>query len=635
MTKKTKIKIYAAFIFVVLFAGLLAFLLSGGNLQLLKSVFRDDITAEEAQATLSELGWRGYITFGALSMLQVVFTFLPAEPAQVVSGISFGFWTGSLVCTIGVFVGNTIMYILYKIYGEKLTEYFQTNAEFDFDSARKSNKVALIVFILYFLPAIPYGLICLFAASLNIKYPKYILLTVLGSIPSIFIGVGLGHMAMSLSWILSLIVFAVLVTLLLLLFKFRSKVFKKVNEFMKAKEKKNEVKEASSAFWATLAFGSRFVFDGKIKPRFKNNVGQLERPSIVLCNHGSFIDFVYAGRILRKEKPHFVAARLYFYHKKLGKLMRKMGCIPKSMFTADMENLKNCMRVLSHKKVLAMMPEARLSTVGQFEDIQDTTYKFIQKANVAVYTLKLKGDYLADPKWGDGARRGSIVEIELTPLFSAGEVGEIPIKELKNRIEQALYYDEFNWLNENKEVKYRRKTLAEGLENILYICPNCGGRYAMNTKNHDIFCEKCAAKWSIDDRYAFVGKNPFENFAVWYAWQREETKKQILQTEGYKLESKVELRHASADGKHLTRRAGEGVCTLDKTGLLYCGSEDGQEIEKFFPLSQIYRLLFGAGEDFEIYEGKEIWYFRPEEKRSCVEWYVVSELLKELYDDEK
>lgn len=82
----------------------------------------------------------------------------------------------------------------------------------------------------------------------------------------------------------------------------------------------------------------------------------------------------------------------------------------------------------------------------------------------------------------------------------------------------------------------------------------------------------------------------------------------------------------------MTRLAGEGVCVLDKTGLTYKGTDDGVEIEKFFPLSQIYRLLFGAGEDFEIYEGKEIWYFQPEERRSCVAWYVVSGLLKGTYE---
>ena len=632
MAKKTKVKLYTALIFVVLFIGLAFLLLSGNNLRIIKSVFRDDLTAEEAQDALAELGWRGYITFGALSMLQVVCTFMPAEPTQVVSGITFGFWKGSLVCLAGVFAGNTILYILYKIYGDKLTKYFQTKAEFDFDVARKSSKVVMIILILYFLPAIPYGIICLFAASLNIKYPKYILVTMIGSIPSEVMGVGLGHMAMSFSWILSLIVFVVLILLLAILFIYRSALFKKLNEYIK--EKQAAVKESSSLLWGTLAFGSKLAYDGKIKPTFKNNVGKLERPSIVLCNHGSFIDFVYAGRMLRKEKPHFVTARLYSYHKKLYKIMKKVGCIPKSMFSADLENAKGCMRVLGHGKVLALLPEARLSTVGKFEDIQPSTYKFLKRANVPLYIINLRGDYLANPKWGDGARKGGFVEIELNHLLSAQEVAEMSLDELQTRVEAAISYDEFAWLETKPDIKYRKKTLAEGLQNILYICPNCGGRYALNTKNHDIFCEKCGEKWSIDDRYAFVEEKPFKNFADWYAWQVEETKKEIINSEDYRLESKVELRHGSKDGKSFTRHAGEGVCTLTKAGLRYCGSEDGQEIEKFFPLSQIYRLLFGAGENFEIYEGKEIWYFRPEEKRSCVTWYVVSGLLKELYDKE-
>ena len=125
-----------------------------------------------------------------------------------------------------------------------------------------------------------------------------------------------------------------------------------------------------------------------------------------------------------------------------------------------------------------------------------------------------------------------------------------------------------------------------------------------------------------------MDEKPFKNFAKWYEWQVQETQKLAL-AEGYKLQSKVELRHSSIDGKSFTRHAGEGECTLDKTGLTYKGTKDGEEIEKFFPMSQIYRLLFGAGEDFEIYEGKEIWYFRPENRRSCVEWYVASGILKE------
>ncbi|MBE7091204.1 MAG: hypothetical protein E7363_04745 [Clostridiales bacterium] len=631
MTKVAKLKIFTAVFLLLFLGGLTAILLSGETLHILKSVFSNNVSAEEAQAMLFEIGWRGYVTLGLLSMLQVVFTFLPAEPAQVVSGITFGFWWGSLICFSGVVLGNTIIYVLYKIYGNKLTQYFQTNAEFDFDAARKSKRVALIILILYFLPAIPYGIICLFAATLNIKYPKYIVLTATGALPSIFIGVGLGHMAMSLSWILSLVVFLVLVLLLIILFKNRSKLFKKLNAFM---QKKNAtLKKPSKFVWNTAICCSRAYFGGKIKVKFNNTVGRIQGPAIVLCNHGSFIDFVYAGTLLKKERPHFITARLYSYHKTLGKLIRKVGCIPKSMFSADLESTKQCMRVLSSGRVLAMMPEARLSTVGRFEDIQPSTYKFIQRANVPVYTIMCRGDYLANPKWGDGARRGSVVNVTLAPLFKEGETATLTLAELQARVEQALYYDEFAWLENNPHITYRKKTIAEGLENILYRCPACGEMHCIKTQKDTVFCEKCGAKWQMNGRYAFTEEKPFKNFAEWYDWQVEKTRKEITEKTEYLLQSKVELRHASVDGKSLTRHAGEGICSFSKEGLRYTGTEDGKEIEKFFPLSQIYRLLFGAGQDFEIYEGKEIWFFVPEDKRSCVLWYVVSGILKELYGE--
>jgi hypothetical protein len=50
-------------------------------------------------------------------------------------------------------------------------------------------------------------------------------------------------------------------------------------------------------------------------------------------------------------------------------------------------------------------------------------------------------------------------------------------------------------------------------------------------------------------------------------------------------------------------------------------------------MQDIYRLLFGSGEDFEIYEGTEIWYFVPTNLRSCIAWYIASGLFKELYSE--
>ena len=104
-------------------------------------------------------------------------------------------------------------------------------------------------------------------------------------------------------------------------------------------------------------------------------------------------------------------------------MLRTVGAFPKSMFATDLENAKNCLTVLRENRILAMMPEARLSTAGRFEDIQESTYSFIKKAGVNVYTVKICGDYFADPKWGKGFRRGSVVEAHRACGTEGGSLG--------------------------------------------------------------------------------------------------------------------------------------------------------------------------------------------------------------------
>ena len=82
-----------------------------------------------------------------------------------------------------------------------------------------------------------------------------------------------------------------------------------------------------------------------------------------------------------------------------------------------------------------------------------------------------------------------------------------------------------------------------------------------------------------------------------------------------------------SDGSSLTRHGGWGSCTLNRDGLTYSGTKDGETVELRFSLRKIYRLLFGAGVNFEVYDGTRILFFVPEEKRSAVDWYMASRIL--------
>ena len=211
----------------------------------------------------------------------------------------------------------------------------------------------------------------------------------------------------------------------------------------------------------------------------------------------------------------------------------------------------------------------------------------------------------------------------------------LSIEELQKGIEERLAYDEFAWLATRPEIRYKCRRMAVGLENVLHTCPICGAKHAITTKKDKVYCEHCGYLTSIDARYAFTGDFCFENLTQWYDWQKNLVAEEIAANADYALTSKVELRLPST-GKGLTRFGGNGVCTLNRDGLTYIGTKDGEEVELHFSLRRIYRLLFGAGKNFEIYDGTQILYFVPEEKRSAVDWYMASMILHdEVVGDER
>ena len=626
---QTKQKLLTVIGVAIILALLALLALSGGNLDLLKNIFSKELSNEELGEQLEELGWRGHLAITILAALQVTCTVLPAEPIQVLAGFTFGFPVGLVCCMIGVVLGNTVIYLLQKSFGDRVRGFFVKKLDLNFDKIAASGNAVLVIFILYFLPVIPYGMICFLAACMGMSYKRYIAVTGIASIPTVCIGVSLGYMAIMTSWIVSVCVFGALFVVAAFIFWKQAALVAWLNRFAEksAMKSKNSVQKVNGFVMTLVYYGARFyLLLCGVKIKTVNKIGKPENPSIVLCNHGSFIDFIYAAVLLRKYKPHFIVARLYFYHNILRWLLRQVGAFPKSMFAMDIENAKNCLTVLKNNEILAMMPEARLSTTGRFEDIQESTYSFIKKSGVNVYTIKINGDYLADPKWGRGFRRGSVVEAELDILYTAEEVKNLSLEEMKQGIEGMLSYDEFRWLEQHPDLHYCSSRMAEGLENILTTCPICGKEHTITTKGNRISCETCGYLTSLNDRYGFDDDFRFRDLTQWYDWQKALLQKEIRGNEDYTLFSTVELR-LPGNGKGLTRHGGDGSCTLSRQGLTYIGTKDGEEVEIHFSLQRIYRLLFGAGENFEIYDGTEILYFVPEEKRSAVQWYMASMIL--------
>jgi len=219
-----------------------------------------------------------------------------------------------------------------------------------------------------------------------------------------------------------------------------------------------------------------------------------------------------------------------------------------------------------------------------------------------------------------------VVEAELDILYTAEQVKDLSLEQLKQGIEQRLTYDEFQWLQQRPQLHYRSRRMAEGLENILTVCPVCGRKHTITTKKDKVFCEYCGYLTTLNDRYGFDDSFRFADLTQWYDWQTALLEAEIAENENFSLSANVELR-LPGTGNSLTRHGGHGVCTLNRDGLTYAGTKDSETVELHFSLQRIYRLLFGAGVNFEIYDGTQILFFVPEEKRSAVDWYLASRIL--------
>ena len=105
-------------------------------------------SADEDWQEIFDFGAEGMLGISLLSMFQTILLFIPAEPIQVLAGLSYGFGYGVILCLIGVFVGNTVIFGLYKIFGERLDHFFTKRIHLDFESARHHGRIAVIVFTL-------------------------------------------------------------------------------------------------------------------------------------------------------------------------------------------------------------------------------------------------------------------------------------------------------------------------------------------------------------------------------------------------------------------------------------------------------------------------------------------------------
>lgn len=368
---------------------------------------------------------------------------------------------------------------------------------------------------------------------------------------------------------------------------------------------------AQGASWLV----SRLIFRVKYK---RNHLKYAKGPYVVIANHQAALDFV--NLITATSRPMtFVISQSFFSTLPIRGFIEKMGVIPKQQFQTTATDLKKMKREIDAGRSVAIYPAGLMCEDGLTTPIPTATYKLLKWLGVDVYMARTRGAYHVMPKWGKGFRPGRTY-MDIYKLFDAKELAQMPLEIVRERTEEALEFDAYR--EQEKDRSRHMGQSIQGLENVLYRCPHCGGAYTITTPDKETFlCTACG----------FTAKS--DPYGLLECPAEQETKVRYISDWSLQIQQQMErelrsgkLQRLSCATQILTvhpkkpkfQLTGSGTLTLENGILTLEGENDAQPIFIRAEAAAFPILPFSPGKHLEVQDGNQIYRCRLSDGRQVM-----------------
>lgn len=265
-------------------------------------------------------------------------------------------------------------------------------------------------------------------------------------------------------------------------------------------------------------------------------------PAFFLMNHSSFIDLEIAATVMYPKPFNIVATTDAFFGKDW--LMRQIGCIPTKKFCTDTALVRDILHTVKKlKSNVIMFPEAGYTLDGTTTTLSDTIGKCVKMLGIPLIMIKTYGAFSRDPLYNNLQRRKVKVSATVEYLLSADEIKEMPAEEITRIVFEQFSFDSFRWQKENG-VRITEPFRADGLERLLYKCPECKCEKEMLGSGTHLTCHACGARYELSELGELIAvedtDESFTHVPDWYKWEREEVRKEI-EAGTYSLDTPVDI----------------------------------------------------------------------------------------------
>ncbi|MBR2880058.1 MAG: 1-acyl-sn-glycerol-3-phosphate acyltransferase, partial [Oscillospiraceae bacterium] len=242
---------------------------------------------------------------------------------------------------------------------------------------------------------------------------------------------------------------------------------------------------------------------------------------IVLSNHTTDFDPLFVALSFPKQM-YFVASEHIARWKNAFKfirfgfdpIMRYKGSVAASTVMEVLRRVRDGNRV-------CIFAEGVRSWDGRTSPILPATGKMVKSARCGLVTYKITGGYFASPMWseGNGTRRGA-VRGSVVNVYTAEQLAAMSADEVNELIRRDLHEDAYARQLEAPK-KFKGKNLAVRMENLLFICPECGAVDSFTSEGGHVSCTACSHSFGYDE-YGMLSDSRFKTVLELSDWQKSE-----------------------------------------------------------------------------------------------------------------
>lgn len=172
------------------------------------------LSTEEGRAGLERLVDSNFLlgvcVYMFLQVLQVLVALIPGGVIQILGGVLFGNFWGTVLCSLGILAGSAIAFFMVRRFGMPVVEAFIDRKGIKkFEFLNDTKKLEITVFILFLIPGMPKDVLTYLAPLTKIKPSSFLALSMLGRFPAILLSIVFGANLSEGNILAAVIIFAV------------------------------------------------------------------------------------------------------------------------------------------------------------------------------------------------------------------------------------------------------------------------------------------------------------------------------------------------------------------------------------------------------------------------------------------